>query len=139
MTGTRRILPFSPKGGFLRRASLALSAGIALAGLATAPPAQARVGVFFGFSPFVAFPPAFYYPAPVFYPPPFYYAPPWVVYAPPVTYTPPATGGQAYAPGSRGRSCYAGAYVCPMNTPVAAGATCWCPDNAGRRAYGRAG
>lgn len=66
--------------------------------------------VFFG-------PPVIYGP-----PPPVYYAPPPVVYAP----APPA-----------GQTCYAGAYVCPLDQPTPVNGGCSCPTNQGR-AYGRA-
>ena len=128
------------RAGWWRRAALAL--GIAtLVTVAGALPAQARVGVFFGFGPFFGYP-AFYYPPPFYYPlPPVYYAPAPPVYytPPPVTYTPPAYGGGAVSPGATVGSCYAGAYVCPLETRLAAGTTCWCPNNRGGRAYGRAG
>ncbi|HJS87608.1 MAG TPA: hypothetical protein VJ779_19310 [Acetobacteraceae bacterium] len=123
------------RGRVWRCAALALGV-VAFAAVATPIPAQARVGVFLGLGPFWG-PPAYYYPPPFYYPPPVYYAPPPPVYytPPPVTYTPPAYVG----PGSTVRSCYAGAYVCPLETRLAAGTTCWCPDNRGGRAYGRAG
>ncbi|MEO9189395.1 MAG: hypothetical protein ABI224_05220 [Acetobacteraceae bacterium] len=122
-----------------RHRTAALCAGMALAALVLAPPASARVGVFFGFAPPVYYPPpAYYAPPPFYYAPPAYYAPP-----PPVYYTPPPA---AYAPppyddrpSVAATTCYAGAFVCPMQSRVSIGATCWCPDNTGARAYGRAG
>jgi hypothetical protein len=77
-----------------------------------------------------------------------YYYPPYN-YPPPVGYYPPPQGyqqgyyqppPQAYsqAPGCGGQSCYAGAYVCPMDRPVASGAGCYCPGNNGQRVGGRA-
>ncbi len=134
MRGRHRSLPWG------RPASIALGAGVALAALAVAPPAQARVGVFFGFAPPLWAPPVFYYPPPVYYPPPpVWYTPPplppWYVPRPPVTYSPPAYPRRS----SAAATCYAGAYVCPMETRVAIGTTCWCSDNAGGRAFGRAG
>lgn len=132
MTCTERGLPASLRKGVAGGMRSALCAGIALAALALAPPASARVGVFFGFAP-----PLYYGPPPIYYPPPpIYYPPPPVYYTPPppVTYTPPVVGPQGYF----ARTCYAGAYVCPMETRVSSGTTCWCPDNSGGRAYGRA-
>lgn len=117
--------------------ALALCAG----GLAAAPaPASAHVGVFFGFSPgFFYAPPVYAYPPPVYYPPPAYYPPPPVDqwYTPP---PPPPVYGQAPAVTSpaAAQSCNAGAYVCPMETPVSPGTTCWCPNNRGGRTYGHA-
>jgi len=85
-------------------------------------------------------PPVFAAPPPVFFPPPVYYAPPPpVVYAPPPI--PPSFGPQSYPPGgptSSAQSCYAGSYVCPMQTAVPVGGTCWCRGNNGGRVYGRA-
>jgi hypothetical protein len=66
-----------------------------------------------------------------YYPPPYYYSPPPVIYAPPQTYSPAPVGGG-------GQSCYAGAYVCPMDRPVATGAGCYCLGNGGQRVLGRA-
>jgi hypothetical protein len=130
---------YGSRGGAWRRAALTLGV-VGLVTGAAAVPAQARVGVFFGFGPFWGAP-AYYYPPPFYYPPPpVYYTPaPPVYYTPPsVTYTPPF-GGQGAGPGATVRSCYAGAYVCPLETRLAPGTTCWCPDNRGGRAYGRAG
>ncbi|MBV8615420.1 MAG: hypothetical protein JOY66_16870 [Acetobacteraceae bacterium] len=119
--------------GTWRRAALALGA-IGLLAAAASTPAQARVGVFFGFGV-----PAFYYPPPVYYPlPPVFYAPPVAYTAPPAFFAPPV-GGQGFGPGTRVGSCDAGSYVCPLERPLAQGATCWCPTNRGGRAYGRAG
>ena len=111
----------SPALSLLRRTCLAF--GVLAV---SAPLAQARVGVFFGFGGPVFYPPPVYY-----YPPPVYYPPPPVVYAPsPAWSTPPAPAAT--------QSCSAGQYVCPMTRPVPAGATCWCPNNSGGRAYGTA-
>lgn len=125
------------------RAALALGA-VGLVTAAASTPAQARVGVVFGFGV-----PAFYYPPPFYYPlPPVYYAPPAFYTPPPAFYTPPvggsgfgpgAVGGPGFGPGARVGSCDAGPYVCPLERPLASGSTCWCPDNRGGRAYGRAG
>ena len=97
----------------------------------------ANAGVFVGVGiPFYG--PGFYgpgyYPSPYYYPPPAYYPPP-----PPVVYSPP----QAYAPQlhrhtGAGQMCYAGAYVCPMDRPVAAGGGCYCLGNGGQHVWGRA-
>jgi len=89
--------------------------------------AQARVFVGFGFPMFYG--PPVYAPPPVYYPPPMYYAPP-----PPVVYAPPP---QSYSPSPAGQSCYAGAYYCPMERPVAPGSGCYCTVN-GSRVWGRA-
>ena len=105
--------------------------------LGTSFPARAywRGGFFIGIAP-----PVFVAPPPVFFPPPVYYAsPPPVVYAPPQI--PPSFAPQPYPPGgptSSAQSCYAGSYVCPMETSVLVGATCWCRGNNGGRVYGRA-
>ena len=62
--------------------------------------------------------------------PPVIYAPPPVVYAaPPVVYEPVPPPA---------RSCYAGAYVCPLNHATPTGGTCSCPTNNGGRASGHA-
>ena len=116
-----------------RSGTMALCAGIALAALAPAPPASARV--FIGVAP-LYYPPA-YYPPPIYYPPPAYYAPPPEYYTPP----PPPYMPSPYRPPAAGvaTTCYAGAFVCPMQSRVSIGTTCWCPDNTGARAYGRAG
>lgn len=103
--------------------------------MAAPPPAHAA-SVFFGFGPPVYYAPPAYYPPPLYYPPPpAYYPPP-----PPQYYTPPPP---PYAPPPRQTSaattCYAGAFVCPMESQVSIGTTCWCPNNAGGRTYGRAG
>jgi hypothetical protein len=118
---------------FLRRIMVVSALCAAALGL-TCGPAQARVFVGLGFGLPLYYGPG-YYPPPVYYPPPIYYAPPPppVYYVPPQTYTPGATaraGGQ--------QSCYAGAYVCPMERPVAAGASCYCLGNGGQKVWGRA-
>jgi hypothetical protein len=72
---------------------------------------------------------------------PYYYAPPYyppVYYSPPQTYYQPPPQGYSQAQGGGGQSCYAGAYVCPMDRPVATGASCYCPGNSGQRVPGRA-
>jgi hypothetical protein len=114
---------------------LAIAAALCTAMIGVAGrPADARVFVGIGI-PFYG--PGFYPPPPVYYPPPpIYYPPPPVVYAPPPAYSPP----QNYSPGPSGggQTCYAGAYVCPMDRPVATGAGCYCPGNDGQRVWGRA-
>jgi hypothetical protein len=114
---------------FVRRATVAMVLCAAVAGL-TANPAHARVFVGIGI-PFYG---PGYYPPPVYYPPPpVYYAPP-----PPVVYAPPPqTYSQAPAPYG-GQTCYAGAYVCPMDRPVAPGGSCYCLGNGAQRVWGRA-
>ena len=113
----------------LRRLAGTAAFGAALiAFCAAATPAAARVWIGFGF-PFYVGPPAYYPPPPVYYPPPAYYPPPPVAYA-----APPA----AAAPGPAGQSCYAGAYVCPMDHPVPSGADCYCLGNGGTRVWGHA-
>ena len=69
---------------------------------------------------------------------PYYYAPPYFYYSPPQTYYQPPPQGYSQAQGGGGQSCYAGAYVCPMDRPVATGANCYCPGNNGQRVPGRA-
>jgi hypothetical protein len=114
-----------------RPAAFAIALGAVFACLAVSP-ANARVFIGIGI-PFYG--PGFYgpgyYPGPYYYPPPAYYPPP-----PPVVYSPP----QAYAPANAGagQMCYAGAYVCPMDHPVAAGAGCYCLGNGGQHVSGRA-
>jgi hypothetical protein len=82
--------------------------------------------------------------APYYWPPPVYF-PPQVWAPPPQVWAPPQQGfsqtpqGFSQAPGGGGgQSCYAGAYVCPMERPVASGAGCYCPGNNGQRVPGRA-
>ena len=75
----------------------------------------ARGGVYFGFAP------------PIYIGPPVVYAGPPVVYAPPPGYAVPAPG-----PAPIGQSCYAGAYICPLDNPGPVGSPCTCPTNTGR-------
>jgi hypothetical protein len=119
----------APSGQSLQRVMVAIVLCAAFFGLA-ARPASARVFVGIGI-PFYG--PGFYGPG--FYPGPYYYPPP--AYAPPPVYAPPP---QAYAPppGGPGQQCYAGAYVCPMDRPVAAGGGCYCLGNGGQRVWGKA-
>ncbi|HET6185341.1 MAG TPA: hypothetical protein VFA03_17335 [Acetobacteraceae bacterium] len=113
-----------------RGATLALAVGAMMAASAGVARAAWVVGVGPIWAPF-------YYPPPVYYPPAYY--PP--AYPPPVDewYTPPpAPVAPAPVPTPTAQSCNAGAYVCPMERPVAPGTTCWCPNNQGGRSYGRA-
>jgi hypothetical protein len=92
------------------------------ASVATPSPAMAwrpYVGFYYG--------PGYYAPPPVYYAPPaYYYSPPPVAYSAPVpAYSAPA-----------GKSCYAAAYVCPLDHAVAPGTSCSCPTNTGR-AWGK--
>ena len=119
----------------------------------TSLPAQARVS--FGVGIGIPLYGPGYYPPPIYYPPPppIYYAPPPPIYypLPPVYYTPPppvyyTPPQQSYVPppagavtgSGAGQACYAGAYVCPMDRPVATGAGCYCSGNSGQRVLGRA-
>ncbi len=121
---------------FPRPATVAIAlCGRCSLGLAGSP---AHAGVFVGVGiPFYG--PGFYgpgyYPSPYYYPPPVYYPPP-----PPVVYTPPQPTAPATAPAhaGAGQMCYAGAYVCPMDRPVAAGGGCYCLGNGGQQVWGRA-
>jgi hypothetical protein len=118
----------------LRRLTVAIALCAGFAGLA-ASPAAARVFVGVGLGvPFGGFyPPPYYYP-----PPPVYYGspPPPVVYTPPPQYYP--LPPQAMRPAGGSQACYAGAYVCPMDRPIATGGSCYCPGNGGERVWGRA-
>jgi hypothetical protein len=122
----------------LLRATTAAALTAAIGAIVAIPaPAQARVFVGVGigvpyFGP-AYIPPPVYYPPPMYYAPPVYYPPPPVYYSQPQTYTPV----QPYAAG--GQACHAGAYVCPMDRPVAAGSACYCSGNDGQRVWGRAG
>jgi hypothetical protein len=117
----RHVLPQFP-----HRWVAAAALGAAWFGLLAVPaPAYSRVWVGFGFPLFWT--PPVYYPPPIYYyPPPAYYPPPPATYAPPA---PPVAGGQ---------SCYAGAYVCPMDNPVPSGAACYCLGNQGTHVWGHA-
>jgi hypothetical protein len=98
-------------------------------------PGHAQAGhFFFSFGAPLYFPPPFVVPAPVFV------APPPVVFAPPPAWSvTPAPPQWSVTPGQvGGQSCYAGPYVCPMQSPVPTGAACWCPNNGGGRSYGHA-
>jgi hypothetical protein len=125
-------------------------------------------GVFIGIPPIVVpplgYPYSYPYPPPVYAPPPIYSAPgetgapppgyegspeayqspppgeqpPPGYAAPPSGYAQPpaASGGQAGAPGY---SCFAGAYVCPLDRSLPVGGKCSCPSNRGGRVAGQAG
>jgi hypothetical protein len=127
---------------FLRRLVGTVALGAALIGFfASATPASARVWIGFGLPGIYVGPPAYYYPPPVYYPPPAYYPPPPAAYAPPPAgYAPPPASYAPQAGGApgQGQSCYAGAYTCPMDQPVASGAACYCVGNGGTRVWGRA-
>lgn len=108
-----------------------LASALAASALLPAGPAEARGGVVLGFGVGVPVYPALPYP----YPPPAYYAPPFPAY--PTPYAPPYP---AYtAPRPAGQACYAGAYVCPLDRPLAAGDACACPARNGQHAWGRVG
>jgi len=97
----------------VRSVRLVALAALGLAGLAVSQPALAWR----------------YYRGPeVFFAPPLYVAPP--VYAPPPVYYAPRRYPSA-------QTCYAGAYICPLDQPVPVGGTCSCPTNNGR-AFGSA-
>ena len=132
---------------FLRRLSGTVALSAALVALcAAATPAAARVWIGFGFP--LYFGPPVYYPPPVSYPPPAYYAPPppagysapppAAYNAPPPAAYAPQQSDAAPAPSAAGQSCYAGAYVCPMDHPIPSGANCYCPGNGGDRIWGHA-
>ncbi len=137
----------TPYGHRVRRATLALIAGIAavpMAALVDGHPAQAwwRGGVWVpgpGYGPYRPYygPRPYYYAPPIVVaPPPVYYAPPPVVYAappPPPVYYPPPTAPYAVA-----RTCFAPALNCPMEVPRAPGSACYCSDSTGGRSYGTA-
>jgi hypothetical protein len=100
-----------------------LALAVAVTAVAIPRPAHAW-RVFFGF------------PYPLYVGPPVYYAPP-VVYAPPtVAYGPqvydPAADRAAPAVPRTAASCDAGAYICPLDQPLASGSPCSCPANRGR-------
>ncbi|SHJ36036.1 hypothetical protein SAMN02745194_02404 [Roseomonas rosea] len=115
----------------LRRLFLA-AALAALPFLSTAP-AEAQVTFGFGFGPAYPVYPAYPYPYPYAYPvpPPAWTVPPYPAYAPPpVVVVPPRPPGQ---------TCYAGAYICPLDRTLSAGDACGCPAPNGGRAWGRVG
>ncbi|HTU54878.1 MAG TPA: hypothetical protein VMF62_12990 [Acetobacteraceae bacterium] len=103
-------------------------------------PAYSRVYVGFGFGfPLFIAPPLYYPPPAYYYPPPVYAPPPG--YVPPPGYYPPPPASYAPAPppsSGSGQSCYAGAYVCPMDNPVASGSPCYCLGNQGVHVWGHA-
>lgn len=72
---------------------------------------------------------------PVVVPPPVVVAPPPVIYAaPPVVAVPAAPPPVVYRAG--GRSCDAGAYICPLDQPASIGTTCSCATKSGQPVYG---
>jgi hypothetical protein len=99
-----------------------------------------RGGVFFGFAPpIVVGPPVYYAPPPVYYaPPPAYYAAPGY---PPPGYPPAGYPPAGYPPtaSEAGASCYAGAYVCPLERPGPPNTQCSCPTRDGRQILGHIG
>ncbi|HEY3847479.1 MAG TPA: hypothetical protein VGL95_10230 [Acetobacteraceae bacterium] len=101
---------------------------------AATSPASARVWIGFGFPGIYVGPPAYYAPPPYYYPPPAYYPPPTTSYAPSYA-SPPASTAPTEA---AGQSCNAGAYVCPMDQPVASGAACYCLGAGGTHVWGHA-
>jgi hypothetical protein len=134
------ILPMiSTRSQFLRRSIGMVALAAALVGyFAATTPAAARIWIGFGLPGLYVGPPA-YYPPPVYYPPPAYYPPPMSyapAYAPPQTAYPPQQ--ESAAPAGGGQACYAGAYTCPMDQPMASGAACYCLGNGGTRVWGRA-
>ncbi|WP_052401311.1 hypothetical protein [Muricoccus aerilatus] len=108
-----------------------LVAALLASALPLSAPAEARGGVFLGFGVGVPVYPAY----PYAYPPPAYYVPPYPAYAAPY----PAPYTAYVAPRPVGQACYAGAYVCPLERPMAAGDACACPAMNGQRAWGRVG
>ena len=118
----------------MRRLRDRLAPALLLAGAlmaATAAPAAARVGFFFGYS-------GGFYPAPA----PWYYAPPppAYYYVPPPAYAYPSYGYVA-PPGPAtplAQSCRAGAWSCPLGSPARPGDACSCPTPNGP-AWGRVG
>lgn len=122
----KQAISFLPHGRFVVAAL-----GAVLAGLSFVPvPAHSRVWVSFGFPLFP--------PPPIYYPPPVYYYPPPVFVPPPAYYPSPPVNAAPAPPSGSGQSCYAGAYVCPMDTPVASGAPCYCLGNQDTHVWGHA-
>ena len=70
---------------------------------------------------------------PIVIAPPVLVGPPIGYYGPPGYYPPPV-----YAAPAAGQGCYAGPYVCPLDTPAGVGAPCSCPAK-GSRVFGVAG
>nr|MCV4207259.1 hypothetical protein [Roseomonas sp. SXEYE001] len=115
---------------------LVLATALMASPLLLSGPAEARGGVSFGIGIGVpiypAYPvyPAYPYAYPVPPPPPPYYIPPYPAYAPPPAYPVPRPPGQ---------TCYAGAFICPLDRNLSAGDACGCPAPNGQRAWGRVG
>ncbi|WP_159349195.1 hypothetical protein [Roseomonas harenae] len=117
---------------------IALAAALLASPLILTAPADAHGGASFGigigvpvypaYPAYPAYPYAYGYPV---VPPPAYYAPPFPAYAPP----PPAYS----VPRPPGQTCYAGAYVCPLDRNLSAGDACGCLAPNGQRAWGRVG
>ncbi len=106
---------------FIRALPILAVLGIAIA-VSAPKAAQARIGIgFFVAPPAVIVPPVyeFYYPAPVYYSPPVYDYPPPAKASVPVGYT-----------------CYAGAYVCPLENRHPVGGYCACPAYGGSNVAG---
>ncbi len=119
-------------GIFRRLALLAPLALTILVGFGPATPVAAwwHGGVFIGgyVPPVVVGPPVVYAPPPPVYGYP-YYPPPAVAYPP--SAPPPATASG---------TCYAGAYVCPLDRPPTPDGSCSCPTGYdGGRVYGHLG
>lgn len=118
---TSHTLPPSRCRSFLHL--LALSALLSLAAM------PARAWFFGGVAiapPVVIGPPVVYPPPPAYYPPPYY---------PPAYYPPPVA-----PPAPSERTCYAGAYVCPLDHAPGIDGSCSCPsDTTGGRVWGHLG
>ncbi|HEY8614019.1 MAG TPA: hypothetical protein VIL69_22390 [Roseomonas sp.] len=109
---------------------LLLAAALLASPLIPTAPAEAQVSFGIGIGPAYPVYPAYPYPYAYPPPPPAYYVPPYPAYAPPYP---------SYAPRPAGQTCYAGAYICPLERPLPAGDACACPAQNGRRAWGRVG
>ncbi|MBV9755721.1 MAG: hypothetical protein JO047_01580 [Alphaproteobacteria bacterium] len=151
-----------------RTLAIAAALGLAGLALLVPSPGEAwwRGGVFIGIPPIVVpplgYPYPYPYPPPV-YAPPIYPAPP--ADGPPPGYEqgpkayqslpageqprpgyePAPAGAPQPAPAKReqagtpGYSCFAGAYVCPLDRSLPVGTRCSCPSNRGGRVAGQAG
>lgn len=106
---------------------LLVAAALAMPPLLLAAPAGAQVSFGFGFGPAYPVFPAYPY---AYAPPPGWVVPAYPAYPPPPSYLVPRPPGQ---------TCYAGAYVCPLDRTLAAGDACGCPAGNGQRAWGRVG
>ena len=124
---------------------------LAMAGGAWPMPVQAwwSGGVFLGGPPMMPYYGAPMLAPPAVVPPPYYYAPQYNAppsYAP-GPYEPPdgSPGPETAAPAGPlpggavpGRTCFAGAHICPLDPPGAPGQRCSCPAN-GSRVFGHVG